>query len=143
MILQNSSGVGGMPIAINPHPITSNPSANNKAPIIINAATNFALIIQSRWIGCASIRLSVPLFCSELTASKPSAIPSKGPKKLMKRTNEGSVPSDTVKSFKKRNEPSGSSGFIAAPILVRAVYKAPMQVNTMMLIKMIKRRLCT
>ena len=94
-------------------------------------------------MGCDSIRLSVPLFCSEFIASKPSAIPNNGPKKLIKRTNEGSVPSDAVNSFKKRNEPSGSLGFITAPILVRAVYKAPIQVSTIIPIKMIKRQLCT
>lgn len=100
-------------MAIKPHPITRKPSAKSNTPMTISAATNLALMIQSRWIGCDSIRLSVPLFCSELTASKPNAIPSKGPRKLMKNTNEGSVPSDTVKSFRKRKELSGSSGFIA------------------------------
>ena len=49
-ILQNSSAVGGIPIAISPHPITRKPNTNNMIPITIKAATNFALIMQSRCI---------------------------------------------------------------------------------------------
>ncbi len=70
-------------------------------------------------MGCDKIRLKVPLFCSELMASKPKAIPNSGPRKLTKTVKEGKVPSLTVNSLRKRNEPSGSLGFIAAPMLVR------------------------
>jgi len=72
-------------------------------------------------MGWDRMRLSVPLLCSELMASNPSAMPNNGPRKLMKITNEGRVPSDTVNSFKNKNEPSGSLGLMAAPILVNAV----------------------
>ena len=68
-------------------------------------------------MGCDKIRLKVPLFCSELMASKPKAIPNSGPRKLTKTVKEGKVPSLTVNSLRKRNEPSGSLGFIAAPML--------------------------
>ena len=47
-IRQNSSAVGGMPMAINPQPITKKPNTNSMIPITIRAATNFALIMQSR-----------------------------------------------------------------------------------------------
>jgi hypothetical protein len=43
-IRKNSSAVGGIPIAINPNPITRNPRENNIMPITINAPTNLALI---------------------------------------------------------------------------------------------------
>ena len=72
-------------------------------------------------MGCDKIRLKVPLFCYELMASKPKAIPNSGPRKLTKTVKEGKVPSLTVNSLRKRNEPSGSLSFIAAPMLVRAV----------------------
>ena len=56
--------------------------------IITNAAINFALIRQSRCMGCDKMRHKVPLFCSEFIASKPNAIPNNGPKKLMNMLND-------------------------------------------------------
>ena len=53
-------------------------------------------------MGCDKIRLKVPLFCSELMASKPKAIPNSGPRKLTKTVKEGKVPSLTVNSLRKR-----------------------------------------
>ena len=47
-ILQNSSAVGGIPMATSPNPITKKPSTNSMIPMTIKAATNLALIIQSR-----------------------------------------------------------------------------------------------
>jgi hypothetical protein len=78
-----------------------------------------------------------------LTASNPKAIPNKGPKKLINSTKEGRVPSEAVNNFKKRNELSGSSGLIAAPILVSAVYSDPIQVSAMIPIRIRKRQLLT
>ena len=48
-------------------------------------------------------------------------MPNKGPRKLIKIIKGGSVPSDKVNSFRKKNEPSGSLGFTACPKLLNAV----------------------
>ena len=143
MIRANSSGVGGIPIAINPAPITRNPNTNSIIVITINAATNLALIMQSRCIGCDNMRHNVPLFCSEFMASNPKAMPSNGPKKLMNKTKEGNVPSDTVNNFRKKKVSSTPPDLIASRILVSDVYKAPIQVSVIMASKIIKRQLRT
>lgn len=44
IIRRNSSAVGGIPMAINPNPITMNASANSMTPITIKAPVNLALI---------------------------------------------------------------------------------------------------
>ena len=62
---------------------------------------------------------------------------------MINNVKEGRVPSEAVNNFKNRNEPSGSFGFIAAPILVRAVYREPIQVSAIIPIKIIKRQLLT
>jgi hypothetical protein len=76
-------------------------------------------------------------------ASNPNEIPNNGPKKLINTAKEGNVPSETVNSFRKRNAPSGSFGFIASRIFVRAVYNEPIHVSAMIAIRIIKRQLLT
>ena len=130
-------------MAISPAPITKKPNTNSIIVITISAATNLALIIQSRCIGCDNIRHNVPLFSSEFMASNPKAIPNSGPKKLMNKTKEGNVPSDTVNNFKKKKVSSTSPDLTASCILVSDVYKAPKQVSVIMASKIIKRQLRT
>ena len=76
-------------------------------------------------------------------ASNPKAMPSNGPKKLMNKTKEGNVPSDTVNNFRKKKVSSTPPDLIASRILVSDVYKAPIQVSVIMASKIIKRQLRT
>src|SRR5690625_7999046 len=104
MIRANSSSDGGIPMRIIPKPITNNPSVKNNITLINNAATNFPFKTESLGIGCAIKRLSVPRFRSELIASKPKPIPSKGPRNDTNVVNGGKDPSDREKIRKKKKE---------------------------------------
>jgi hypothetical protein len=53
------------------------------------------------------------------------------------------VSSDIVNSFRKKNVPSGSSGFTTFAIFVNAVYVEAMHVRTMMAIRIMNRQLLT
>src|SRR5690625_957896 len=146
MIRANSSNVGGIPMMIMPKPITNNPSVKNKITLINKAATNFPFKTESLGIGCAIRRLSVPRFRSELIASKPKPIPSKGPRNDTNVVNGGKVPSDRVKIRKNKYElvvkfAASSVEFAVSEIVVIDVYNEPIQVKTMMANKIIIRQL--
>jgi hypothetical protein len=92
-------------------------------------------------MGCAIIRLSVPLFYSELIASNPSVMPSKGPRKPMKTMKEGSVPSDKVNKFRKRNELLNPCDSATLLMFVREEYNEPKHVSAIIVIKRINLQL--
>jgi hypothetical protein len=76
-------------------------------------------------------------------ASKPRLIPSIGPRKLIKTRNEGRLPSETVNSFRKKKEFSGSFILIDFPMLVSEVAIDPKQVRAMITIKIMNLQLRT
>src|SRR5690606_1575086 len=95
-------------------------------------------------MGCDMMRLSVPELCSELMASKPSPIPSNGPRKPMNTWNGGNVPSDCVNNFKNRK---GSTALLdfesSATKFVMDVYNDAKHVNKIRNNSTLKRQLRT
>ncbi|MNJ49850.1 hypothetical protein D3C77_451050 [compost metagenome] len=89
-----------MPIIIVPSAMIRKPSVRNIMLMTLSEAANLALSTASRCSGWAMIRLKVPLFRSLLIASKPSPIPSSGPRNPIKLMNDGNVPSDSVNSLR-------------------------------------------
>jgi hypothetical protein len=61
----------------------------------------------------------------------------------MKTKKDGIVPSERVKSFRKKKLPSGSIGLTLSAMLIKAVYIDPAQVRTMIASIIIKRQLRT
>lgn len=76
---------------------------SNIIAMVAKPAKNFPLIKESRKIGWDKIMLIVPWERSELMASKPKIIPINGPKKPIKKVNEGSDPADEMKNPRRVN----------------------------------------